>query len=759
MTDVTNGTDCETIQLSIEGLSCAGCVASVEAALGRVDEVVAARVNLATGIATVQFAGRAAPAGPLLDAVREVGYGAELVNGADCGATADPARNARGHAGRRPLLVAGVAAAIILVAEHAAPRLLVSRADQTPWWRIGQGLLCSAVLVLQPGRVILLSGLRSLFRRSPNMDLLVSLGVMAAFLASWLACLAGRADACHFDAAAMIVAFITVGRYCEACARREASEAVAVLARRLPSTAIRVAGNAEEEVPVEVIGLGDRVRVPPGTIVPVDGRIVSGTAAVDESPVTGESVPRACREGDNVRGGTTVQEGFLTVEATAVGSDTTVGRILRAVEAAQAGTTRMQRLADRVAGGFVPVVVGLAVITFTSWMLFSSGADRLGTAAGCAVGVLVIACPCAMGLATPTAVLVATGVAALRGILVRDAAALEAAGRLDTILLDKTGTITTGRPEVREVYDEPVGPITTGPREVLRYAAAAERYSQHPLAQAITARARQWSLTVPEAEAFENVVGLGVRAVVEGRQVLAGSTSLLAEAGVELAPVENRIRQMAADGLTVVCVAVDGICAGLIALSDTLRPEASRAVERLRAAGLELALITGDQAPAAAAAAASVGIPEVHAEVLPEGKLAEVARRRERGRRVGFVGDGINDAPALVAADVGIALATGTDVAVEAADITLLSENLTLIAEAVELARRSVAIIKQNLFWAFAYNVLALPLAATGTIPPGAAAAAMMCSSISVVLNSLRLRRAPGDGRPAEPAGDERPAA
>ncbi|MCH7814891.1 MAG: heavy metal translocating P-type ATPase, partial [Planctomycetes bacterium] len=505
-----------------------------------------------------------------------------------------------------------------------------------------------------------------------------------------------------------------------------------------------------QTLPIVRVRVGDQVRVAPDTVIPVDGRVLSGSAAVDESSLTGESIPRAVRPEQVVRAGGLVREGMLTLEATAVGAASTVGRILRAVEDAQAGRTAMQRIADRVAGVFVPIVVVLAALTLAGWLIAaglsaeSGWFSGFGWAVRCAVAVLVIACPCAMGLATPMAVLVATGTAARRGILIRSAAALEAAGRIDMVLLDKTGTLTEGRSEVKDVVDEPVDPLTSNPREVLQWAASAEQFSQHPLARAIVAKAREWALTLDEPAEFTNLPGRGVRAVIDGRTLLIGGASLLTEHDVDLSKVSARARQMATDGQTVAYVSVDGVCVGLIGLGDTIRPSASRAVERLGQMGVQSAMITGDQASTAAAVAASVGLKDVHAELLPEQKLAEVRRLQDQGRRVAFVGDGINDAPALTAADVGLALATGTDVAIASADITLLSTDLGLIPDAIALARRSVRIIKQNLAWAFGYNLAALPLAALGKIPPGWAAAAMMASSISVVLNSLRLRdRAP----------------
>jgi len=735
-------------------MTCGSCAARVEGALQAVDGVGASRVNLATETASVIATPAGVDPADLLAAVREAGYEAESV---EVGAALELDRGRDQQlVGQRGVLAQAIGLALPVVGlQHLAPLLFAGPAGGRPWWSIVQAVICTALLCLRPGRQILGGGLRAARHRSPNMDLLVSIGVAVAFVSSLVALVAGTGTY-YFEAAALIVAFITLGRYFETRARREASGAVAALARRLPQTATRLHDGQPETVPVSDIRVGDHVRVAQDTLVPVDGRVLTGSAAVDESAITGESVPRSRGPGDPVRAGGVVREGMITVEATAVGEASAVGRILRAVEDAQAGKTRMQRIADRVAGVFVPIVIALALATFIGWVVagwIDPGQDGagIGWALRCAVAVLVIACPCAMGLATPTAVLVATGTAAGRGILVRDAAALEAAGQVNVILLDKTGTLTAGQAQVQEVWDEPVGPITTEAGAVLEWAASAEQFSQHPLARAIVAKARESNLKLRDVGEFANEPGLGVRATIDGHEVLVGSRALLAQHEVDFSTVQARADQMSADGQTVTLLAIDGVCAGVIGLLDTPRPGASRAVDHLTRLGIEPVMITGDQAATATAVAASVGIEEVHAEMLPESKLAQVRRRQEAGQRVAFVGDGINDAPALTGADVGIAFATGTDVAVESADITLLRDDLSLVAEAIELARRSVRIMKENLFWAFFYNMVAIPLAAFGVVRPGLAAAAMMASSISVVLNSLRLREKEGqNGKTAE---------
>jgi len=729
-------------------MTCGSCVARVERALQSVSGVRQARVNLTTETATVDLRDASVERAALILAVRAAGYDADTIRPADrTGTGIERTHDARLREQKQALGQAVSLAVPILALDWLGPTLTSREIGGGVWPVAIQALLTALLLCSSAGGPILVGGLRALIHRSPNMDLLISLGVSVAFVSGVVSLFVSGLGHVHFHAVAMILGFINLGRYFELRARRDTTTAVAALARRLPRTAQRVTPSGVDEVPVEQVRAGDRLRVAQDTVIPVDGRVVGGEAAVDESAVTGESVPKARQAGDLVTAGSVVREGLLTIEATRVGAESTLGRIIRAVEEAQSGKTRLQRIADRVAGVFVPIVVAFALLTLalTLWLSDSGLAAALHRA----VAVLVIACPCAMGLATPTAVLVATGTAALRGILVRDAAALEAAGRVSMMLLDKTGTLTTGAPEVTEIQSAGAEEDAGDASRVLQLAASVEQYSQHPLARAIVAAARRAGLALSEPSSFTNHPGRGARAEIDGTTMLVGSAALVARAGVDCTAFRERLRGMAQAGRTVVLVAADNECIGLISLADTARPGAAAAVKGLSDLGLAIAMITGDDRSTAEAVAASIGIVDVRAELSPEAKREEVIARQKSGARVAFVGDGINDGPALTAADVGVTLATATDVAAGAADVIIVHDDLGRLVELVVLARRSVRIIKQNLFWAFFYNLIALPLAAAGKVPPGYAAAAMMASSVSVVLNSLRLRRASGKlGRP-----------
>jgi P-type Cu+ transporter len=785
----------QSLRLRVEGMTCGSCVARVEKALRSVQGVRGARVNLSTEVATVELTDPPARRGQLVEAIRRAGYDADTFRpGDEAQAGLDRTHDARLQQHKQALAQA-IGLGLPIIALHwLTPVLQSSEIGGAVWPSVIAALLTAMLLASAAGAPILVGGLRAIMHRSGNMDLLISLGVTVGFVASVVTLFTGQAHDNHFHAVAMILGFITLGRYFEAKARRDASSALSSLARRMPTTAQLVTEDGVERVPVDRIKPGDQLRVAQDTIVPVDGRIIEGEAAIDESAVTGESMPVHRNVDDEVSAGTTVQSGLLTIEATRVGADSTMGRIIRAVEDAQSGKTRMQRLADQVAGVFVPIVIALAALTVIGTMVFTDAGWT--PAITRAVAVLVVACPCALGLATPTAVLVATGSAALSGILVRDAAALEAAGRVDAALLDKTGTLTTGRPRIERVIvfkpptnepqtsvraesaqaqsegsssapqansDRPDAALISGENALLRLAASAEQYAQHPLAKAIVEAAREKNITLIEPDSFTNQAGRGIRAKLEGHDVLVGSAALLREAGIDLAPIESRIEESTSAGRTVILCAVDDHCIGMIEVADEIRDDAAQLVNQLRTLGLSIAMVTGDNPRTARAVADQLGITDVIAEAKPEDKLAEV-RARQRGEhdthneprasaradtqrpkhrisRVLFLGDGINDAPALTAADVGVTLASATDIAAGAADITIVHDDLTRVADAIRIARRSVRIIKQNLFWAFIYNILAIPLAATGHIGPGVAAAAMMFSSISVVLNSLRLRR------------------
>ncbi len=724
------------VKLRIEGMTCGACVARIERALHAVDGVRRARVNLTTETATVDSAG--AGVEMLIAAVRAAGYDARRAQSAGRELTELESNQAADLQRQRQAMVQAIGLALPIIGlEWAGAVLQSGHAGGHVWWRILQGLLCAMLMLSPAGGPILAGGVRAIIHRAPNMDLLITLGVVAAFVSSAVSVVAPGVDMYHFHAAAMILGFINVGKYLETRARREASSAVAALARRTPKTALRVRDGGVETIPVAQVAVGDRIRVPDDTVVPVDGTVCEGSAAVDQSMMTGESLPVTRAVGDAVLGGTVVCDGTITIVATSLGESSAIAAVLRAVEDAQAGKTGMQRIADRVAGVFVPVVVALAVLTLFGWGLAGEG---FAPGLKAMIAVLVIACPCAMGLATPTAVLVATGAAALRGILVRDAAALEAAGRIDFVMFDKTGTLTAGEPVVTSMVA--MGEATDL-SALWRLAGSAEQFSQHPLARAIVAEAKCHVVTLTDPTAFRSEPGRGVSATVDGRAVLVGGSTFLADRGVDVPRPDDAHRARMVEGQSTVWIAVDGEIGGWIGLADAVRDSAAAAVREMRRLGVEVAMVTGDATGTALAVASSLEIFAVDPEATPEDKSLFVRRKQASGARVAFVGDGINDAPALTAADVGIAFAAGTDIAKAAADITLMGDDLTQVPAAIRLARRSVRVIKQNLFWAFIYNVLAIPLAATGRVSPGIAAAAMMVSSITVVLNSLRLRTAP----------------
>ncbi|CRH13548.1 metal cation transporter P-type ATPase CtpV [Mycobacterium tuberculosis] len=574
-----------------------------------------------------------------------------------------------------------------------------------------------------------------------NMDTLIALGTLTAFVYSTYQLFAG--GPLFFDTSALIIAFVVLGRHLEARATGKASEAISKLLELGAKEATLLVDGQELLVPVDQVQVGDLVRVRPGEKIPVDGEVTDGRAAVDESMLTGESVPVEKTAGDRVAGATVNLDGLLTVRATAVGADTALAQIVRLVEQAQGDKAPVQRLADRVSAVFVPAVIGVAVATFAGWTLIAANPVAGMTAA---VAVLIIACPCALGLATPTAIMVGTGRGAELGILVKGGEVLEASKKIDTVVFDKTGTLTRARMRVTDV----IAGQRRQPDQVLRLAAAVESGSEHPIGAAIVAAAHERGLAIPAANAFTAVAGHGVRAQVNGGPVVVGRRKLVDEQHLVLpdhlaaAAVEQEER-----GRTAVFVGQDGQVVGVLAVADTVKDDATDVVGRLHAMGLQVAMITGDNARTAAAIAKQVGIEKVLAEVLPQDKVAEVRRLQDQGRVVAMVGDGVNDAPALVQADLGIAIGTGTDVAIEASDITLMSGRLDGVVRAIELSRQTLRTIYQNLGWAFGYNTAAIPLAALGALNPVVAGAAMGFSSVSVVTNSLRLRRFGRDGRTA----------
>ncbi len=726
------------LQLHVRGMTCGGCVARVERALHDVAGVRWARVNLTTEIATVEMGSDASPTGALLRAIREAGFDAEAARGGDSLSRLDADHRVQLQQQRQAMVQAVGLTLPIVGLEHFGPMLASNLAGGHVWWRVLQALLCAMLLRSSAGAPILVGGLRAAWFRTPNMDLLITMGVVTAFVAGCVSLFMPSGPAFHFHAAAMILAFVNVGKFFETRARREAAEALVGLARRLPKTVIRKRGDAREVVALEMVQRLDELIVPADTVVPVDGHILSGTGAIDESALTGEPVPVTRGPGDAVKAGTVVCEGMLTVVAQAVGVETTYAHILAIVEQAQTNKTDWQRLADRVAGVFVPLAILAALASTAAWGL---GFGDWGRGLISSIAVLVVACPCAMGLATPTAVMVASGMAARKGVLVRDGSALERLAVVDTVLFDKTGTMTLGQPEVVNVVAVSTGGKTADRDDVLQLAASLEQFSQHPFARAIVKEAQRRGLSLAAPDSFESVPGMGVTAEHDQKSSMIGSVAFAASRGVNVAPLQEQLDAMAGSGASVVVMAADGKVCGLIALSDQVRPGARDTVERLERMGVRCAMVTGDHEIRAKAVAEVVAIRDVFSGLLPAGKVKVIRDEIDRGRTPVFVGDGINHAPALKAAHVGIAFASGTDVANEAADISLLGEELGLVADAVDIARRSVRVMKQNLFWAFAYNAVAIPLAAAGYVHPATGAAAMMLSSTIVVLNSIWLGR------------------
>jgi len=735
-------------------MTCASCVSRVEKALRKVPGVLDVSVNLATERVRVEYLPGVVER-DLERAVEGAGYGVVRKEG-----KAKEDAHEREYEKLRGRFL-GAAAITGLILLGSLPMMFGFMSPVPIWW-LNLGLLALATPVqFWAGWRFYEGAWGALKHGQANMNTLVAVGTSTAYLYSVVATLApglfaGRADV-YFDTSSLIVTLILLGRLLEARAKVRTNEAIKKLARLRARTARVVRDGEEVDVSVEDVRVGDVVVVRPGEKVPVDGRVLSGVSAVDEAAITGESMPVEKWEGDEVIGATINKTGSFRFTATKVGEDTALSQIMRLVEEAQGSKAPIQRLADRISGIFVPVVMALATITFFVW-LFLGPEPAFTLALLNFVAVLIIACPCAMGLATPTSIMVGTGKGAERGILVKGGEALESAHKLTTVVLDKTGTLTRGEPELTDIV------ATNGlpEDELLKLAASAERGSEHPLGEAVVRGAKERGIVLAEPEGFDARTGRGVRASVDGRRVLVGNRKLMEEAGISENGLSPRFEELSKAGKTPVLVAVDGEPAGLVAVADVVREEAGEAVEALKKMGLEVAMLTGDDSRTANAVARELGIHRVLAEVLPEDKEGEVKKLQAEGNVVGMVGDGINDAPALARADVGVATGTGTDVAMEAADLTLVSGDVRGVARAIRLSKATVRNIKQNLFWAFAYNVLLIPVAAGvlypffagGAVPdllrpffgeygflnPVLAAAAMALSSVTVLGNALRLR-------------------
>ena len=759
------------ITLTVTGMTCANCVARVEKALRKVPGVVEAGVNLATEHATVRYLPSAVSPGQLKAAVRDAGY--DVVDSASPNDRVDAEQAAREHnltAQRRQLALAA-ALSVPLVLLTMLPMLVPAVGTALERWLpapalLGIAFVLASLVQFGPGRRFYRGGWASIKHGAPDMNALVMLGSTAAYGYSVVATfLPGALPAgtvhTYYEASATIVTLILLGKYLEAVAKGRTSEAMKRLMGLQARSARVERGGAELELPIDEVLPADVVLVRPGERIPVDGSVLDGSSYVDESMITGEPMPVAKQAGDAVVGGTLNRTGAFRFRAEKVGADTVLARIIQLVEQAQASKPRIQSLADRVVAVFVPVVMIAAALTFVIWLAFGPQ-PALTFALVNAVAVLVIACPCAMGLATPTSIMVGTGKAAEMGLLFRKGEALQTLQEVAMVAIDKTGTLTKGRPELTDIV--PQGGHDED--ELLRRVAAVESRSEHPIGGAVVEAARERFSSLPDVDAFEAVPGFGVSGLVEGVRIDVGAARYLERLGIDVAASKEDAQRLADLGRSPLYAAVDGVLAGVLAVADPIKPSALPALRELHAMGLQVAMITGDDRRTADAIARQLGIDAVQAEVLPEGKADAVRALQASGQRVAFVGDGINDAPALARADVGVAIGTGTDIAIEAGDVILMSGDLRGIAHAIGLSRATLGNIKQNLFWAFFYNVILIPVAAGALYPafgillnPMLAAAAMGTSSVFVLSNALRLRRFHASERDAPEAAPGRPAA
>ena len=761
----------QTLTLPVEGMTCASCVARVEKALKTTGGIESAIVNLATEKVTVSFDASKADMDEMSKAVENAGYKLILPS---LDQRSNEPTNQRTNETRLRLMVrrahhqndfGGQAAyerrkesdfkklkgEFILSAVLTIPIMVISMIGMTDWFMAWSPFTMNEInllLLVATTIVMVVSGKRffsiawKLGRHgSADMNTLVAVGTGSAYLYSAIIVLFPRwlsvADASghiYFDTAAAIITLILMGRLLESKAKRKTTDAIKKLMNLQPKMARILKNGIESDVPVDDVRKDDIFIVRPGEKMPVDGVILKGATSVDESMLTGESMPVEKIPGNAVVGGTINMDGSLEVRATAVGKETVIAQIIRLVEEAQGSKAPIQTLADKVASVFVPAVIVIAVVTLALWLLI--GGIPFSSALINFVAVLIIACPCALGLATPTAIMVGTGRGATQGILIRNAESLERAHGIQTIILDKTGTLTEGKPSVTDFI-----PLNGHERlAVLRHAASVENRSEHPLARAIVDYAVREGIVPGDVESFKAVSGLGVRAAMNGTEIVVGSPSYTKDQAIDIGAAEKEIVRFASEGKTAVLVAINGTAAGVFGISDTVKSTSREAVEKLKRLGISVVILTGDSAATARSVAASLGIDRVIAEVMPREKAAHVRRLQAEGAIVAMAGDGINDAPALAQADVGIAMGTGTDVAMETADITLMNGDLLNVVHAISLSKKTIRTIKQNLFWAFVYNVVGIPVAALGLLNPMYAAAAMALSSVSVVSNSLRLR-------------------
>ncbi|MBS4173992.1 heavy metal translocating P-type ATPase [Bacillus sp. FJAT-49736] len=728
------------VELHIVGMTCAACATRIEKGLKKISGVTNASVNLTLETATVEHLSEQATLQDMIEKVEKLGYQAflrednkeETLDYREMAITKQKGKFVFSLILSIPLLWAMVS--------HFSFTSFIYLPDafMNPWVQFALATPIQFII----GKQFYVGAYKALRNKSANMDVLVALGTSAAYLYSVYSIIRSIWSDSHmpelyFETSAILITLIILGKLFEARAKGRSSEAIKKLMGLQANTATVLRDGKEIEIPLEEVIQGDLILIKPGEKVPVDGEILEGQSAIDESMLTGESVPVDKMIGDMVFGATINKNGFIKMKATKVGRDTALAQIIKVVEEAQGSKAPIQRLADQISGIFVPIVVGLAAITFLVWFLFISPGE-FTIALEKLIAVLVIACPCALGLATPTSIMAGSGRAAEAGILFKGGEHLEQTHRITTVLLDKTGTVTNGKPVLTNVFIE----SNQNEEEFLQLVGSAEKKSEHPLAEAIVQGIRDRDITLLPAEEFEAIPGYGIQATINQQVVMIGTRKLMAKHHIQIGEAnEKTMVHLEEHGKTAMLVAINGSYSGIVAVADTVKESSQQAITQLKNLGLEVVMITGDNERTAQAIAREVGIDSVIAEVLPEGKAAEVKKIQEQGKVVAMVGDGLNDAPALATADIGMAIGTGTDIAMEAADITLMRGNLNSIAEAIIMSRKTIRNIKQNLFWAFAYNTLGIPIAALGFLAPWLAGAAMAFGSVSVVLNALRLQR------------------
>ncbi|MGG0938674.1 heavy metal translocating P-type ATPase [Brevibacillus centrosporus] len=733
------GTAKEVVDFQLEGMTCAACANRIEKGLNKIPGVTNATVNFAMETAHVEYSPSEVSISDMQKKVQQLGYKAILKTENEGG---KDHREKEVQNQKRKLLLSAILSFPLLwsMVGHFSftSWIYMPEIFMNPWLQ----LILATPVQFYVGRQFYVGAYKALRNGSANMDVLVSLGTSAAYFYSLYLTIAwfiGDGGAHHgpslyYETSAVLITLVIMGKLFESLAKGRSSEAIKSLMGLQAKTALVVRDGQELSIPVDEVITGDIVLVRPGDKVPVDGEVVEGTSTVDESMLTGESIPVEKKIGDAVIGATINKNGMLKIKATKVGKETALAQIIKVVEEAQGSKAPIQRVADVISGIFVPIVVGVAVVAFLVWYFFVTPGD-FAEALEKAIAILVIACPCALGLATPTSIMAGSGRAAELGILFKGGEHLEQTHKIGAIILDKTGTVTKGKPELTDI-------VTDGDEaNFLRLVGGAEKNSEHPLAEAIVAGIQEKGISLPRTESFEAMPGFGIKAVVEGKELLIGTRRLMEKFEVDAKPAYERMSLLEEDGKTAMLVAIDKRYAGMVAVADTIKETSKDAVSRLKEMGIQVIMITGDNERTAKAIAAQVGIDHVLAEVLPEGKAEEVKKLQAQGKKVAMVGDGINDAPALATADIGMAIGTGTDVAMEAADVTLMRGDLSSIPDAIFMSRKTMSNIKQNLFWALGYNTLGIPIAAIGLLAPWVAGAAMALSSVSVVLNALRLQR------------------